>query len=118
MTVKLKQALVGTVTGFANGLFGAGGGTILVPALERILKVEPHKAHASAIAVIFPLSLLSAFIYLKGGMPDWKPTLFISIGGVAGGFVGAKLLSKIPEKWLHRIFGLFMMAAAVRMIFA
>ena len=58
MTEKWKKAAIGLVTGFANGLFGSGGGTIVVPAMERFLKVEEHKAHATAIAVILPLSLL------------------------------------------------------------
>ena len=59
MTKKCKRTAIGLVTGFANGLFGSGGGTIVVPAMERFLGEEEHKAHATAIAVILPLSLLS-----------------------------------------------------------
>lgn len=110
------SSVIGLITGFANGLFGSGGGTIVVPAMERFLKVEPHKAHATAIAIILPLSVLSAFIYLKGGSIDWKTVLYISAGGMVGGFIGAKMLNKIPTKWLHKIFGIFMIAAAVKMI--
>lgn len=117
MKEKKKTLLTGLVTGFANGLFGAGGGTLLVPALEKFFDVKAQKAHATTIAVILPLSVLSSFIYLRGGDIDWKITLYISIGGVIGGVIGAKFLSKISGKWLHRIFGFFMIAAAVRMIF-
>lgn len=112
------SSCVGLVTGVANGLFGAGGGTIVVPALEKFLKVETHKAHATAIAIILPLSVLSALIYLRGVQMDWKMALYVSAGGVAGGYTGALLLSKISAKWLHKIFGLFIIAAAVRMIFS
>ena len=101
LTKKCKRTAIGLVTGFANGLFGSGGGTIVVPAMERFLKVEEHKAHATAIAVILPLSLLSLGVYL------WK---------AVGGFVGAKLLQRVSGVWLHRIFGAFMLAAAVRLI--
>ena len=111
-----KSALIGIVTGFANGLFGSGGGTIVVPCMERILKIDEHKAHATAIAIILPLSLLSVVIYLWNTEIVWSTALFASVGGVAGGFIGAKLLNKISSKWLHRIFGAFMIAAAVRMI--
>ena len=118
MTQKWKYLTIGSITGFANGLFGSGGGTIVVPAMERFLKVEEHKAHASAIAIIFPLSVLSLVIYLwKTELAAvWQIALWASAGGVAGGLVGARLLSKVSGIWLHRIFGAFMLAAAVRMI--
>ncbi len=108
--------LVGIVTGFANGLFGSGGGTIVVPAMERFLDVEEHRAHATALAVILPLSLLSLGIYLWKTELAWEIALWASAGGVAGGFVGAKLLRRLSGVWLHRIFGVCMLAAAVRMM--
>jgi len=113
----LIKAIVGVITGVANGLFGSGGGTILVPALEKIMKVETHKAHATALAVIFPLSLLSICIYMRGSKLPWLEVGCICLGGVAGGFLGAYLLNKIKAVWLHKIFGLFLAAAAVKMIF-
>ena len=118
MTEKWKKFAIGTVTGFANGLFGSGGGTIVVPAMERFLDVEEHKAHATAIAVILPLSILSLAIYLwKTGLGKvWDIALWASAGGLVGGVVGAKLLSRVSGIWLHRIFGGFMIAAAVRLI--
>ena len=118
MTQKWKKLLIGIITGFANGLFGSGGGTIVVPAMERFLGVEEHKAHATAIAVILPLSVLSLGIYVwKTGLHEvWQIALWASAGGLVGGVVGAKLLSKVSGIWLHRIFGGFMIAAAVRMI--
>ena len=112
----LKRSIVGVITGFLNGLFGSGGGTVVVPAMERFLQTECHKAHATAIAIILPLSVISAIIYMKGGDTDWMIVLYVSIGGAVGGFMGAKLLKKLSAKWLHKIFGLFMIAAAIRMI--
>mgnify|MGYP000948673899 CR=1 FL=1 len=112
----LKISLVGFITGLTNGLFGAGGGTIVVPAMERILKVEEHESHATAIAVILPLSVMSTFIYIRHQELDWKSILYVAIGGVGGGILGAKLLSRISPQWLHKIFGLFMIAASIRMI--
>ena len=114
----LAKILIGLVTGVANGLFGAGGGTILVPSLQKFLKIKTHRSHATAIAVILPLTLLSIFFYRNSGKLDWGVLLWISLGGTIGGFLGAKLLNKLSSKWLHRIFGLFMMAAAVRMVFS
>lgn len=116
MQKKGKHIAIGLITGFANGLFGSGGGTIVVPAMERFLDIEEHKAHATAISIILPLSLLSLVIYCWKTDVQWSIALWASAGGIAGGFVGAKLLSKLSGIWLHRIFGLFMIVAAVRMM--
>lgn len=111
-----KTILIGAITGFVNGLFGSGGGTIVVPCMERFLNVEEHKAHATAIAIILPLSLLSIAFYVWKTDVLWSVALYASLGGVIGGFIGAKLLNKLSGVWLHRIFGVFMIVAAIRMI--
>lgn len=116
MEQKGRKIIIGLITGFANGLFGSGGGTIVVPAMERFLGVEEHKAHATAISIILPLSMISLVIYLWKTDVAWSTALWASLGGLCGGIVGAKLLSKISGIWLHRIFGAFMIFAAVRMI--
>jgi len=108
----------GLLVGLANGLFGAGGGTVLVPALEKFKPLETHKAHASALAVILPLSVVSAVVYVWGVDVDWPAVAFVSMGGVVGGVVGAKLLKKISAGWLNMLFGLFLAAGAIRMLFS
>jgi len=109
---------IGLVVGFANGLFGAGGGTLLVPALEKILKLETHKAHATALAVILPLSVISAVFYTWGVDVDWKTVLLVSSGSVVGGVIGAKVLKRISATWLNILFGAFLAVGAVRMLFS
>ena len=113
---KIKTIIIGLVTGFFNGLFGAGGGSVLVPCMQRFLKVETHKSHATSIAIILPLTIISAFVYIRGVNLDFSIILWVSVGGVVGGFIGAKVLNKIASKTLHKIFGLFIIAAAIRMI--
>lgn len=112
----MKSIILGLITGFLNGFFGAGGGTVLVPGMERLLNTEEHKAHATAIAVILPLSIISAVLYIFKIEIPWKTVFMVSIGGIAGGYVGAKILKRFSGKWLHIIFGGFMLAAAVKMI--
>ena len=112
----VKAAIIGSVTGTVNGLFGSGGGALFIPISEKFLKLPVHTAHATAVAVILPLSITGSFIYLRGNEVDYKMLLFICIGGIAGGAIGAKLLKKVPKKLLKRLFGLFMIAAAVKMI--
>lgn len=112
----MLSALVGTIVGFANGLLGSGGGALLIPALQKFFNFETHKSHATAVAIILPISILSALIYVYGESVDWRAVLWVTAGGVPGGFIGALLLNKISAVWLHRIFGAFMMIAALKMI--
>ncbi|TZE83588.1 sulfite exporter TauE/SafE family protein [Calorimonas adulescens] len=113
----VKLSLIGLITGILNGLFGSGGGTIVVPALNLIMKAEVHKCHATAIAVILPLTVVSSFIYIFNGITDWPLTIKVGLGSVVGGCIGALLLNKIKSTLLKKLFGIFMIAAAVRMWF-
>lgn len=109
---------IGLVVGLANGLFGAGGGTLLVPALQKFLNLETKKSHATALAVILPLSVISAGIYIWGVDIDWKIVALVSAGGVCGGVIGAKLLSKLAAWWINILFGVMLAGGAVRMLFS
>ncbi len=112
-----KQIVIGFATGVLNGLFGAGGGSVLVPLMEKFLKIEKHHAHATAIPVILIMSVVSSILYLRRGFFDFNIWLMVSIGGITGGFVGAKLLKKVPDKWLKVGFGAVICVTAVKMIF-
>lgn len=112
----VKYIGIGLVTGMANGLFGSGGGTIAVPAMILLLDAEEHKAHATAIAIILPLTLVSAFFYVSNNYVDWGLTLKVVLGGLVGGYLGAKLLNICPSNILRKVFGVFMIIAALRMI--
>lgn len=111
-----KEILIGLVTGMLNGLFGAGGGSVVVPAMEKFLGVDEKKSHATAIAIILMMSLVSSFLYIRKGFFDLKIWLLVSVGGLAGGYAGAKLLGRIPKKWLKLVFGGVIIVTAVKMI--
>ena len=106
----------GAAAGFLNGLFGAGGGTVVVPLLEKA-GLESKKAHATSIAVILPLSAFSALLYLWGTSPQWGTALSYLPLGAVGAAVGAWLLKKIDNNLLRRIFGGVILASAVRLWF-
>ena len=112
----IKSALIGIVTGLANGLFGSGGGTIAVPAMVLLLGADEHKAHATAISIILPLTILSAVFYIRSNFVDWPLTFKVTLGGVVGGYLGAKLLNVCPSNILRKIFAFFMILAALRMV--
>lgn len=112
-----KHILIGLICGVFNGVFGAGGGSLAVVAMEKFLKIQEKKAHATAVAVILLMSSVSTFFYIKNGFFDFKVFLPVTIGGVLGGPLGAKLLSKISVGKLKAVFGAVIIITAVKMIF-
>lgn len=106
----------GLAIGFANGFFGGGGGMLLVPLLTFVAKLEEKKSHATAIAIILPLSVLSAVIYTLKGTHDINAGLIAGGGVIAGGVLGAFLLNKLNNKTVSMIFYVLMIAAGIRMI--
>lgn len=111
----LKGCLCGLLAGFLNGLLGAGGGMAVVPMLEKS-GLETRRAHATSIAVIAPICVVSACFYLKGNSIRLGDVLPFLPAGLIGAFLGAKALPHIPANLLRRIFGAFMLYAAVRLL--
>lgn len=112
-----KNTLIGLFTGFINGVFGSGGGTLLVPILNNIVKVEEHKSHATALAIILFLTGASSAVYISKGTYDIGLTFKVAIGSIVGGVIGAKILCKVTGKFLRISFGSIMIIAALRMVF-
>ncbi len=112
----LRLMLSGGGAGLINGLLGAGGGMVLVPALLWICKMESRSACATSVAVITPFSLVSAAVYLLRGNVFPGDALWYCIGGGIGGLLGGWLLGKLPTTWLLRLFGGLMVLAGIRQL--
>ena len=112
----MVAALSGAV-GFINGFFGGGGGMLLVPLLEKVLKCPVKKSHATAIAVILPVSIAGAITYIISGFFELTPVLSAAGGCVAGGAVGALLLKKLPSNVVAFVFALIMIGVGVKLTF-
>lgn len=113
---KLLLVLSGAVIGFLNGFFGGGGGMVCVPMLEKVLGLDSKHSHATAIAVIFPLSLISAFIYVINGVIESLPLLTVGLGVVLGGILGSYALKFLPPKAIKIIFALIMFVGGIKLI--
>ena len=113
---KSSYLLGGAAIGAVNGLFGGGGGMIAVPLLERAAFLSARSAHATAIAVILPASVVSGIVYVCYGFTPPSVLLPVAIGVTAGGFFGAKLLARVGAKTLEFLFAALMLIAGVRML--
>ena len=120
MTEKAKtrglQIVCGGSVGLANSLFGGGGGMLAVPLLQKI-GLQEKRAHATAILLILPICICSFFFYAFGGFFTADIVLPTAIGVTAGGFLGAKLLGKLPEKAVAITFAFLQAVAGVALLF-
>ena len=114
MRSKCKYLLAGAAAGLANGFFGGGGGSVLVPMLTRCCGLDQRRAFATSVAVILPLCLLSVVIYfLRGGLELAAAWPYLA-GGAVGGWLGGKLFKGVRVDWLRRGFGLLLIYGGVR----
>lgn len=118
ISIKKKFALLlsGAVIGMLNGFFGGGGGMVCVPILEKVLNLDSKHSHATAIAVIFPLSLISAIIYVVQGSIQTIPLVSVGLGVVGGGILGAFALKFLPPKVVQILFAIVMLAGGIKLI--
>lgn len=112
----MKNKIIGFISGIVSGLFGAGGGMILVPAFMHINKMETKEARATSIFCILPLVVTSCIIYMKNQYIDWNIGIKSAIGGVIGGIIGSILLKKLNNKILNILFTVFLLYVSIRMV--
>ncbi len=110
-------SLCGALIGFINGFFGGGGGMICVPLLEKMLHLQNKYSHATAIAIILPISFVSSVIYMLSGNIQTLPFLTVGTGVVLGGIIGSFALKFLPSKVIRFIFVFVMLAGGIRLLF-
>ena len=114
----LKKIFIGMVAGLISGLFAAGGGMIVVPALIHIFKLEDAKARATSVFAILPMVITSGIFYYRNDYIDWNLGIKCAVGGIIGGIIGAKLLKKMSTKILRILFIIFLGYTSIKMICA
>jgi len=119
LSKKKKGVLLGGggLVGFVGGFFGGGGGMLAVPLLNKVIKLETKKSHASAMMIILPMSIAAAITYFIKGHIEFKPTLFSGIGVLVGGIIGALLLKRLKSFVVAIIFALCMIGIGVKLVF-
>lgn len=109
-------ALAGAAAGICNGLFGAGGGMVLVPLLQKLCGLEDRKCFTTALAIILPVSLVSIAVCWIHGDLDWRGSIPYLMGGFLGGLGGGLLMKRMPTVWLHRILGVVILWGGWRLL--
>jgi uncharacterized membrane protein YfcA len=108
--------LIGALTGLLSGLLGIGGAAILVPGMVDVLGMSQHRATGTSLFVIIPTAFFAAIVYALSGQMDWPLVVLFSVTAVLGATLGARATGKISAANLRRLFGVFLLFVAVRML--
>lgn len=101
----IGPAVAGLVAGIVTGLFGGGGGMVLVPLLTALTDLDDRNIFPASITIILPICLVSlAITALREAIP-WEAALPYLLGSAVGGVLAGKYGKRIPSIWLHRILG-------------
>ena len=109
--------ILGVVAGVCSGVFGIGGGTILIPALVFLFGLTQHQAQGTTLAIMIPpIGLLAALRYYYSGNVKLNIAAFICIGFFFGALLGAHYIQAVPDSILKRFFGVFLVVIGAKMI--
>jgi uncharacterized membrane protein YfcA len=107
---------IGLTAGVLSGMFGIGGGIVIVPALVFLAHFPTKTALGTSLgALLLPVGLLGAYIYWENGHLDVRASLLVAVGLTLGVYAGARLSQFLPAPLLQRLFAVFIMALAIRL---
>lgn len=107
---------IGLIAGMLSSMFGVGGGIILVPMLIIVMKLDPHQAIGTSLAIIVPTVLVGAYSHYRLENVNVQLAIIIAVGAVVGAVIGAHVAEVLPSLYLKRIFGVVLFIIALKMI--
>lgn len=116
----IQLLIVGLVAGIAGGMFGIGGGAIMVPAMVLLLGMDQKFATGTSVAAqILPIGILAALVYYKNGNVSIKNAVIIALGLLIGNLFGALFANQpyISSETMKKLYGLFLLLIGSRYLF-
>ncbi|MCL2489629.1 MAG: sulfite exporter TauE/SafE family protein [Propionibacteriaceae bacterium] len=107
---------LGLAAGALSGLFGVGGGVIIVPLLVLVCHLAQRRAQATSLTSIVMIAAVGAVPYLLRSGVSWPAVAIIAVGGLAGSVIGSSLVQHINEDWLKVCFAVVALAAAIQLV--
>lgn len=113
-----RFVVVGAIGGLLSGMFGVGGGIVMVPLLILLAGMDQRRASATSLAAIVPTAVAGSVTYFANGQVDLVAAALVAIGGIVGGWLGARLLARLPLEWLRWLFIALLVVVAIRLAVA
>ena len=109
---------IGLMAGVFSGIFGVGGAIVMIPALVYFLSLDQQMAQGTSLAVMLPpIGLFAAYNYYKAGQANIWYAMIIAATFMVGGYFGSKIALNLPENLMKKLFGVFLLLVALRLIF-
>ncbi len=108
---------IGALAGVLAGLFGIGGGVIIVPALVALVKFDHKRAVATSLAALLPPNIPAILPYIQSGNLDIQAGLLVALGLIGGAFIGARIALGLPSQTIKRLYAVFLVLVSIRFIF-
>lgn len=113
---RLLAFVAGLGAGMAGGLFGVGGGLVLIPILTGFFKLSQHQAHGTSLAVIGATALVSVIVYATHGNVAWGTAALVAIASIFTARIGARLTTRFSPYGLAKLFAVFLFFVAIRLL--
>lgn len=108
--------ILGFLAGIVSGMFGVGGGIVIVPVLVSFMKYDQKLAIGTSLAVLLPVGLPAVLRYAQANQLDWGAAVPVAVGLVLGAVVGAQISISLPSATVKRLYGLFLFGVALYFI--
>lgn len=108
---------IGVGAGFLSGMFGVGGGILVVPALVVLMRMDQRLANGTSLGAVLPISISSLMTYWSHDNVDWNLAVWLAVGALGGAVLGTRLLHVISHKVLGYLFVCILAVTAVRLFF-
>ncbi len=113
----ISYLALGLIGGMVSGALGIGGGVIMVPLLVMLFGLTQHQAQGTALAVMLPpVFILAVMQYYWAGNVKVQMAVFVALGFIFGGFLGAHFVQGLPAAYLKRTFGVFLILVGLKMV--
>lgn len=112
----VRAALLGLAAGFLSGLFGVGGGILIVPVLVIALHMNQRLAHGTSLGAVLPIAVSGVIGYAVEGQVDWPVAVALIVGAMAGALIGTHALQILPVRVLAYAFSALLLASALRLV--
>ena len=109
---------IGVVAGFVGGLFGVGGGIVVVPGLMLLMGFDQYRASGTSTATIAAAAGAALVLFSADDSVEFGAAAWLVAGAIVGALVGARYIDRVPAIWVTRAFSLIMLIAAIRLLFA
>lgn len=112
----LQLAVIGTAAGVFSGLFGVGGGTIIVPMLIGLLAYGEREATGTSMVAIFLIAAVAVVVQAFYGNVSWVDAIAIGAAGTVGALIGTTLQQRVPERVVAGMFSILLIVVAVDLV--